>query len=619
MSVNWDDFTPVNPPPNNSVNWDNFTPVDTPKRRRQEDEPAPGRTVGDVLKDAGVTALKGAVGLPQAVVGLADIVTLGRVGKKLEELGYRPEEAKQILDSWYSPAQQEANRKVREAEGFFGTLDAAIENPSVIATTVGESIPQMLGGAAVARGLIGATAGKVAPWAAGGIGEGVMGAGAAASEIRSQTEDGTLTPQQAGAALASGAGTAVLGAVGGKVAQRMGVPDVDTMLAQGGGKLAKSPAGFVKAVVGAGISEGVFEELPQYVQEQLWLIWALGKPVTDGVGNAAALGLLSGVVMGGAGGGYNAVMAPKSQPEVTQRDPLAPEAEPDAAPPAAAPAATTGAAPSATPADPTTRLAELEILSEQRDLTPVEQKEAADLLTAMSDEQADVPLTDEGKTPAADATLMNEGGTPAAEVVPEPVVGPQGGTAQELSPASVALQAAQIRRREAPGTADPRIDTVAAQEAYLQGIARENPEQARALAAAFRANPEQFGEAAGVSPEMVGRYASIIERRLALSTQPAQPEPVSQPAQPGTTGEGAGVSRPAQVASDFWSFAKSKGFTPGQIKVGTPEHAALKAEYDALKAGKAEPILPPLQPQPSVDLQNRDRSRAASVVQMSDI
>ncbi|WP_277752676.1 hypothetical protein [Extensimonas vulgaris] len=45
----------------------------------------------------------------------------------------------------------------------------------------------------------------------------------------------------------------------------------------------------------------------------------------------------------------------------------------------------------------------------------------------------------------------------------------------------------------------------------------------------------------------------------------------------------------------------------------------LLRRFQAPQAKQAEPILPPLQPQPSVDLQNRDRSRAASVVQMSDI
>lgn len=279
-------------------NWD--------AEAQPEPKKARDRTVGDIVGDVAVTALKGAVGLPESLVGLADIPTGGRVGRTLENAGVRFGDAKEILDGMYSPAQQEANRQVREADGFVDTLKAAVENPSVIATTVGESVPQMLGAAGIARSVLGATS-KVAPWAAGAIGEGVIGAGAAASQIRSETEDGLLTPKQSLAAAGSGVGTALLGAAGGKLAQRMGVPDVDTMLASG--KLDKTPAGFAKAIVGAGISEGVFEELPQSVQEQMWQNFALDKPLTEGVGNSAALGLLSGMAMGGAGGGFNAAMA----------------------------------------------------------------------------------------------------------------------------------------------------------------------------------------------------------------------------------------------------------------------------------------------------------------------
>ena len=284
------------------------------------------------------------------------------------------------------------------------------------------------------------------------------------------------------------------------------------LLGKPGEKLAGKFAGMAPKAIVLGVL-GATEEGLQEVIEGV----ATRAGINDAAGTDRSLteGTFGEFVLGAKGGGATgagkgvleglAQRGRQAPAATTPGTPPAPQPTTPGAPPA--PVAQTPATPPAT--NPSARLAELEILAEQRDLTPVEQKEAADLLAAMSDEQADVPLTDEGKTPAADATLMNEGATPAAEVVPEPVVGPQGGTAQELSPAS--------------------------------------------------------------------------------------------------------------VASDFWSFAKSKGFTPGQIKVGTPEHAALKAEYDALKAGKAEPILPPLQPQPSVDLQNRDRSRAASVVQMSDI
>ncbi|MDO8311501.1 MAG: hypothetical protein Q7T25_06150, partial [Sideroxyarcus sp.] len=285
-----------------------------PWNENYESVEPPKRGVVDVIKDVGVTALKGAVALPQAIVGLADIPTGGHVGKALEDIGYRPHETQKILEKLYSPAQQEANRKVHEADGFVETLQTAVENPSAIATTIGESIPQMIGGAGVARGIIkaGQAAGKtVAPWAAGAIGEGVIGAGSAEESIRGQTPDGLTTAKQSLAAGATGVGTGLLGALGGKFSQKVGLADIDTMLAQGGANAATAmaaKAGFVKQVIGSGISEGVFEELPQSVQEQMWQNYALGKPLTDGVGNAAALGLLSGSAMGGAGGGYNAMV-----------------------------------------------------------------------------------------------------------------------------------------------------------------------------------------------------------------------------------------------------------------------------------------------------------------------
>ena len=71
--------------------------------------------------------------------------------------------------------------------------------------------------------------------------------------------------------------------------------------------------------------------------------------------------------------------------------------------------------------------------------------------------------------------------------------------------------------------------------------------------------------------------------------------------------------------SDFWSFAADRGYKPGDIEIGTPEHAALKAEYDAAKAGTPAPLLPPLNDQADPDLQNRNRGRDASVNQMSSI
>jgi hypothetical protein len=256
------------------------------------------RTVGGSIIDAGITFLKGAIGLPEAFVGLADIPTLGYAGKLLEQAGYRPKEAKEILNTYLSEAQQAANRRVKEAEGFGGTVGAAITNPSTIATAVGESLPQMIGGAAVARGLMKVAPG-IAPYIAGAAGEGLLGAGAAAEQIRQQSEDKLLTGKQAVAAVGSGVGTAAFGVAGGKLAAKLGLDDIDTLLAGGATKGgSKSVKDFAKRATASGISEGVFEEMPQSAQEQMWMNYATDKPLLDGVPEAAGMGFVTGAAMG---------------------------------------------------------------------------------------------------------------------------------------------------------------------------------------------------------------------------------------------------------------------------------------------------------------------------------
>ena len=257
------------------------------------------RTVGGTAIDAGVTFLKSAIGFPESVVGLLDIPTLGYAGKLLEKAGYKPKEAKEILDTYLSEAQQYANRQVKEAKGFLPTIGAAIQNPSTIATSVGESLPQMLGGAGIARGLT-SLAPAIAPYLAGAIGEGVLGAGSAAEQMRQESKEGLLTGKQALSAIGSGVGTAAFGVAGGKLAHRLGLEDIDTMLVKGttSGGGSKSVKDFAKRATASGISEGVFEELPQSAQEQMWMNYATDKPLMDGVAEAAGMGLVTGAAMG---------------------------------------------------------------------------------------------------------------------------------------------------------------------------------------------------------------------------------------------------------------------------------------------------------------------------------
>ena len=286
------------------------------------------RTLLGTVGDVAVTALKGAVGLPQSFVGLADLATGGYAGKGVQAIGIDFKRTQDILGELYSPAQQAANERVEEVDGFFNTLGAMVSNPSTIATTIGESLPQMLGGAAIARKLLttGAKAlgvgmtgptlpglmvrqfgEKYAPVIAAAIGEGTLGAGAAAENYRANDSEGLLTAKTTLASLGSGVGTGLFSLAGGAAARRMGLEDIDTALASRGldaGTASTLQTGFIASLLKAGISEGVFEEMPQSIQEKMWQNWGEDKPLTEGVGKAAAQGVLAGFSMGG---GFQAI------------------------------------------------------------------------------------------------------------------------------------------------------------------------------------------------------------------------------------------------------------------------------------------------------------------------
>lgn len=272
------------------------------------------RRIGDI----GLSAVQGAIGIPESIVGLADIPTGGRVGQALEGVGFRPKEAKQMLQEFKSPEQQAAERSVQEAEGFIPTVQAAVQNPSAIASTIAQSVPSVLGGAGVARGVLSA-APKLSALTAGAIGEGAVGAGLSAEDIRQQSETGLITPKQAGLATVSGVLTGVLGGFGGKVAQKyLKVGDIDTILAGGASTAEKS--GLLTSMFKAGLSEAALEELPQSGQEQVMRNLALNKPWDEGVAESMAMGVLAALPMG-AGAGYSSYRAGerKSEAEEQQR------------------------------------------------------------------------------------------------------------------------------------------------------------------------------------------------------------------------------------------------------------------------------------------------------------
>jgi hypothetical protein len=264
--------------------------------------------------DLGLSLLKGVIAVPEAAVGVADIVTGGKAGKKAEDLGFRPKEAKAYLDSLKSDAAKDAQYKFENADGFTGKFGAAVQNPSLIANAVAESVPLMGAGGVVGRGLIAAAtpravagAAQAAPRISGAVasaaGEGITGAGSAAEGIRQETANGELTGTQSLLAAGSGVATGLLGLGGAKAAKALRVGDIDQAIVGGTTKVAgqagKEAPGMLSSVGRGALSEGVFEELPQSLSEQAIQNVALDKPWTQDLDAAAAMGLLTGGAMGG--------------------------------------------------------------------------------------------------------------------------------------------------------------------------------------------------------------------------------------------------------------------------------------------------------------------------------
>ncbi|MFH2114401.1 MAG: hypothetical protein ABIJ86_07835, partial [Spirochaetota bacterium] len=270
-------------------------------------------------RDVGVTALKGAVGLPQSVTGMADMIPVtaaipgggpgGPVAKVAErmgvplygwsgwmqkKLGVRYDDAQQTLHEAFSPETQQAYRNVSEAKGVLGKVGAALTNPSVVFASVGESIPSMLAGGAIGKAASGIPVIGKYGYA---IGEGMISAGAGAEQTRGTSESGFLSEEQVATHAASGVLTGMIGVLGGKVASRLGVDDIDVLLAGGASQEAQRNV-VIRALAGALIEGGV-EEAPQSVQEQIASNLAQGKPWHEGWDESLVVGALSGAVMGG--------------------------------------------------------------------------------------------------------------------------------------------------------------------------------------------------------------------------------------------------------------------------------------------------------------------------------
>lgn len=291
------------------------------------------RGISGHVKDFGLSLASGVNAAVDSVVGIGDMYTGGHLGKAIDDSGvYKAGEGSKYWNDKKSAQSKVVDQAFQDADGITGKAKVALSNPSKIVNAVGESIPAMLASGAIGRAAGAATGGIIAPVAAGAIGEGAIMAGGQASQIRQQTHDGLLTPEQSGIAAATGIAGGLLGYVGGRIASRMGVADIDTTLA--GGALnagvresAEKAAQQIKlreipkAMVFGAISEGLLEELPQSVSEQVLQNIALEKPWHEGLDDAIVMGTLAGMAMGGTVSGYGKAKEYAAQSANSQNPP----------------------------------------------------------------------------------------------------------------------------------------------------------------------------------------------------------------------------------------------------------------------------------------------------------
>ena len=302
-----------------------------------------GKTYGDYAQDTAVSVGKSIVGVPQAIVGAADLVDYGvssalkgyqeigaalglndrpdyevqtgRIGNWLENNSpIQLKETQGILDSWKS---EEAQRQMREFQAIDGLstdktagqnwdafkdiVDYAAANPSLAVGATIESLPQMglgvVAGGAASKGLTALSGQGVAANALrSGVGEGLVMAGAAQEGIRQQTEDGLTTPDQSNLAAGVGLFGGLVGTLGARAANRLGLEDIESSLAARALSDAAqdvSRATNIPKYAGS-IVQNSAEEFIQTVPESVAQNIALDRPLLEGVGQDAVLGTMAG-------------------------------------------------------------------------------------------------------------------------------------------------------------------------------------------------------------------------------------------------------------------------------------------------------------------------------------
>jgi len=288
---------------------------DTPALKKIEDATSDDAFWQNYLSDLGIGVFAGSMNLFEMLKGSADFWTGGWLEHGIDKAGLGGQtELGEKAKEFYTRGMREAKGEVDAAKGFVGKTKAYIEHPRAALGDITESLPMMaaiaLSAKAYATQLLrkeGLTAGTEAGSAflrrpdtikkvamASGVSEGVLVQGSVYQEA---TEGGAPRLEAGLTSIAAGLSTAFISQQLSKI-----LPDVEATAALSSLAKGAKTKGIIES--GKAVGKSVLKEAPEETfqegQEQFWINAATGRPLMEGVPEAAASGLVVGAGTGAA-------------------------------------------------------------------------------------------------------------------------------------------------------------------------------------------------------------------------------------------------------------------------------------------------------------------------------
>lgn len=580
---------------------------------------------GGFLSDVGKSLKSGVEQLPGIVTGILDLPSAIATGARPfskaadavgEATGFQPGQWAKATQ--YSQGYQQGQQAIDQAwkDGSAGDIALSyLKNPGYTANQVVQSVPSMLLGgvaskAALGVGRIAGIAGdaaegiaaraavpgaleravgeKLAVPVAAGAGEGAVTAGQQMDQY-----EGPDQQKNALASLAAGVGTAALGGIAGRVANKLGLETAETAIAKAGTGASRAadevPLSAKRRILGGIVSESVLQELPQSAQEQMWQNYADGKPIMDGVVRQGIEGALAGGVMGGVAN----VRGEGAAHGATEGQ--APAADqPNASEPLALPAPTITVAPNGTAATAADRNNILQRGAEGdiTDVTPVAKQPPLAAPLALPAPVINVGA-DNVATTAADRNALLNGAQPEAPIERRP------SEAMGLDATAGPLSAAAVTAVDSGAHQSLKDATAQAQAADSTAMLQSQGTGSKEAVTAPDGSSAPQADQAGLDPTVFPTYEQADAFRKEQMARGGSISALPVPADGGfrlATKGSAGYSEGELLRQDRMAQQQraDAGILDGDIlkKSGEPFSNRVQARNAANKAGPGHEIAP---------------------------